>query len=233
MLSRNYERMMKVLRNKLYANNGYNFNIPVVKGETISCEMLVYANGKEYTVSVAYYDHEVSILVNGNYYTALDITLIENQKVLAIRTARMLRLAMGEINMGTFDVIENGAESTTTEATTEATESTETTESTESTETTEMASIENVKTIKDWLQEEGLRAFFIDTDGTLYFQYDRTYRAITETTVERIDHRVEIVAFDVGVEVLFKADGGGWWEWQHREFKTLTEALKWIEREVK
>lgn len=90
---------MKVLRNKMYENCGYNFNIPVTKGETISCEMEVSMDDRNYTVALKYYDKEVSVLVNGNNINCVDITLIDNQKTLAIRVARMLRLAIGNIKM--------------------------------------------------------------------------------------------------------------------------------------
>ena len=83
------------------------------------------------------------------------------------------------------------------------------------------------------MRTAGAQLVFIDTD-TPYFQYGRTYRAIEGKALERLDRRVYIyIHAPNDVQVCFYSYYTGQSHMVSRDFKTLRDALKWSEREVK
>lgn len=87
--------------------------------------------------------------------------------------------------------------------------------------------------IIEMMRAAGAQLIYLDT-GTPYFQYGRTYRGIARNQIERLDRRIFInVHNHDDVQVLFYPNGLGWENLQSRNFKSMKEALKWSEREVK
>lgn len=102
------------------------------------------------------------------------------------------------------------------------------TETTETTETTE-SDINIIETMR----AAGAQLVYLGTD-TPYFQYGRTYRGDGRNAIERLDRRVFIyVHAPDDVQVLFDPNGSAWYNPHSRIFKSMKDALKWSEREVK